>query len=386
VKFLHTADWHVGRAMRGRSRADEHVAVLGELAAIAEAHEVDAVLVCGDLFDTAAPTPEAEQIVYRGLLGLAATGATVVVLAGNHDNDRRLQAVQPLLALGRVIVRPTFAGPDEAVVELPSRDGRETMLVAALPFLSQRYVVDADHLMRGEAASAAQTYEARYRQLLDWLTGAFRADTVNVVAAHAFVKGSDAAGSERAAHLVEAYGVTATAFPASCHYVALGHLHRPQAVPGPCPIRYPGSPLQLDFGEAGEAKSAVVVDASPGRPATTTIVPLTSGRQLVELAGTLAELGSLASGRPSDDDAFLKVRVREKHRVGLADEVRSLFRGAVDVVVEAPGGSAPGVVGERRLDGRSPSELFGAYLADQGVEDGRLTALFDEVLEEVAAS
>ena len=385
MRFLHTADWHVGRAMRGRSRAEEHVAVLDELAAIAAEHEVDAVLVCGDVFDTAAPTPEAEQIVYRGLLALAGTGATVVVLAGNHDNDRRLQAVQPLLALGRVVVRPTFAGPDEAVVQVPSRDGRETMLVAALPFLSQRYVVTADHLMRGEAATAAQTYEARYRQLLEWLTAEFRADTVNVVAAHAFVKGSDAAGSERAAHLVEAYGVSATAFPASCHYVALGHLHRPQAVAGPCPIRYPGSPLQLDFGEAGEAKSVVVVDAAAGRPATTTLVPLTSGRQLVEVAGTLPELAALADGLGSTDDAFLKVRVREAHRTGLADEVRSLFPGAVDVVVESPGAAAAGATGAGapRLDGRSPSALFAAYLADQGVDDARLSALFEELLDEV---
>ena len=384
MRFLHTADWHVGRAMRGRSRAEEHEAVLAELAAIAAAHEVDAVLVCGDLFDTSAPSPESERIVYRGLLGLAATGATVVVLAGNHDSDRRLQAVQPLLELGHVVVRPTVAGPEEAIVEVASRDGSETMLVAALPFLSQRFVVKADHLMRGEAADAAATYEARYRQLVDWLTGAFRADTVNVVAAHTFVKGAGAAGSERAAHLVEAYGVSATAFPASCHYVALGHLHRPQAVPGPCPIRYPGSPLQLDFGEAGEAKSAVVVDAGVGRPARITEVPLTSGRQLVEVAGTLAELAGIAAGRP-DDDAFLKVRVRERHRVGLADEVRALFPGAVDVVIEVPGAD------DRRRErgaataGQSPSELFAAYLGDQGVDDPRLLVLFDDLLEEIGA-
>jgi exonuclease SbcD len=370
--------------MRGRSRVDEHVAVLAELAAAAAAHEVDAVLVCGDLFDTAAPTPEAEHVVYQGLLGLAATGATVVVIAGNHDNDRRLRAVQPLLALGRVVVRPTFAGPDEAVVSVPSRDGTEAMLVAALPFLSQRYVVKADQLMRGEAADAAATYEARYRQLLEWLAGAFRDDTVNVVAAHAFVRGAGVAGSERAAHLVEAYGVSASAFPASCHYVALGHLHRPQAVPGPCPIRYAGSPIQLDFGEAGEAKSAVLVEAAPGRPATTTLVPLTGGRSLREVAGTVAELEGVAASAPPGDDAYLKVRVRARHRVGLAEEVRALFPGAVDVVVEPPGGvDASPAVPARRLDGRSPSELFAAYLDDQDVDDPRLGALFDELLEEL---
>ena len=81
-----------GRLIRGRSRADEHRAVLAEIAAIASAEAVDAVLVVGDLFDTATPSPESEAIVYEALLALAATGAAVVVLAGNHDSDRRLQA------------------------------------------------------------------------------------------------------------------------------------------------------------------------------------------------------------------------------------------------------------------------------------------------------
>jgi exonuclease SbcD len=175
--------------------------------------------------------------------------------------------------------------------------------------------------------------------------------------------------------------VSATAFPASCHYVALGHLHRPQVVPGPCPIRYPGSPLQLDFGEAGEAKSAVVVEAAPGRPATAVEVPLTTGRPLVEVTGTLAELSGLTA---VDAEAFVKVRVREKHRVGLADEVRALFPGAVDVVVEAPGQEGGRPERETRA-GRSPSELFAAYLDDAGVDDARLAALFDELLEEVGA-
>src|SRR5215831_1164843 len=123
MRFLHTADWHVGRQIRGRSRADEHVAVLAEIASIAADNEVDAVLVPGDLFDSAAPPPEAEQIVYRALLDLAASGATVVVLAGNHDSDRRLQAVEPLLELGRIVTRPVFARPDGGgVVSVVSRD------------------------------------------------------------------------------------------------------------------------------------------------------------------------------------------------------------------------------------------------------------------------
>jgi exonuclease SbcD len=380
MKFLHTADWHVGRTIRGQSRADEHEAVLAEIASIAREHEVDAVLVCGDVFDTAAPTPESERIAYRALLDLASQGTRVVVIAGNHDSDRRWQAVQPLLELGAVITRPVFADPDTSVVEVPSRDGRELMLVAALPFLSQRWVVKAAQLMGGEAAESAQLYEERYRKLTDWLCARFRTDTVNVVAAHAFVHGSDPSGSERAAHLSSAYGVPATVFPSSAHYVALGHLHRPQEIPGPCPIRYCGSPLQLDFGEAGQQKVALVVEASPGVPARVTEVPLTAGRPLTIVEGTLDELRD----RAVEPDAYVRVHVKEKVRVGLADEVRELFPNAVDVVLDSLSGGRTSSEIETRA-GRSPRELFGAYLESVGVEDDALTALFDEVYEEVSA-
>ena len=102
MKLLHTSDWHVGKAIRGASRADEHRDVLAEIAAVAEAESVDLVVVAGDLFDTSTPSPESEEIVYRALLALSRTGTTVAVIAGNHDNARRLRAVAPLLRLGDV--------------------------------------------------------------------------------------------------------------------------------------------------------------------------------------------------------------------------------------------------------------------------------------------
>jgi exonuclease SbcD len=385
MKFLHTGDWHVGRTIRGQSRADEHRAVLAELASVAREHEVDAVLVCGDVFDTAAPAPESEQIVYRALLDIASTGARVIVIAGNHDSDRRLQAVQPLLELGAVITRPVFAAPETAVVEVPSRDGREVMLVAPLPFLSQRWIVKASELMGGDAATAVQLYEERYRQLCKWMCEPFRADAVNVIAAHAFVHGADASGSERAAHLSAAYGVPSTVFPSNAHYVALGHLHRPQEIPGPCPIRYCGSPMALDFGEAGQQKVALVVEASAGTPARVTAVPLTSGRSLRIVKGTLAELESVARDGGVLDDAYVRVHVREKLRLGLADEVRELFPNVVDVVLEAPAGRGQGELPPDSRFERSAHDLFTAYLRDADIEDPTLVALFDTLYEEATA-
>ena len=151
VTLLHTSDWHVGKAIRGASRADEHRAVLAEIADLAASNEVDVVLVAGDLFDSATPSPESEQIVYEALLALARTGATVAVIAGNHDNARGLRAVAPLLALGNVHLVAEPQRPDDGGVwSITTRDGTPVR-IAMLPFVSKRGIVRAgrSHGRRG---------------------------------------------------------------------------------------------------------------------------------------------------------------------------------------------------------------------------------------------
>jgi DNA repair protein SbcD/Mre11 len=380
VKILHTADWHVGRLLRGRSRADEHEAALASIVETTKRERVDLVIVAGDVFDTAAPSPDAERIVYRALLDLSATGATVLIVAGNHDSERRLQAVAPLLELGRVITRASFArAEDGGVVELRSIDGRETALVATLPFLSQRHVVRATDLMERDASDHGVAYADRVGRLVAALTKPFRSDTVNLVAAHCMVAGGTLGGGERSAHTIFEYSVPATVFPGTAHYVALGHLHRRQSLPGACPVHYSGSPLQLDFGEGENQPTVLVVDAVAGRPATVTEVPVTGGRRLRTVRGTLTDLRGLLGSTVGDDD-HLRVIVREPFRVGLADDVRELFANCVDVIVERPESGSDDRPRPDRA-GHTPHELFGQYLDEQGVEDPRLVVLFDELLE-----
>ncbi len=380
MKILHTSDWHVGRAMRGRSRAEEHIAVLAEIAAIATAEAVDVVLVVGDLFDTASPTPESERIVFRSLLDLVATGATVIVLAGNHDNHRRLQALQPLLELGGVITRAMFARPDAGgVIEVVSRDGVERAKVAVLPFLSQRFVVKASELMEMDAQDHGQMYDTRVRSLLEALCEGFGPDTVNIVAAHLTVGGGRLGGGERAAHTVFEYEVGATGFPSTAQYVALGHLHRRQRMPGAGQLHYCGSPLQLDFGETADVKAVLVVDVHPGLPARVRDIELTAGRRLRALTGSLDSLRQ-AAGTTADD--WLKVVVQESPRIGLADEVRDLFPHCVDVSVERPEESASNTLHRRSRTDQTPTELFRAFLAERGDVEAPLVDLFAELLDE----
>ncbi len=386
MKLLHTSDWHVGKAIRGVSRADEHRAVLREIAGIAEREEVDLIVVAGDLFDTSAPAPESEQIVYEALLQMARTGAEVAVIAGNHDHAGRLKAVAPLFALGRVHVVAEPTRPDQGGVLHLTTNAKADVRLAMLPFVSKRGIVRSADLLQGEAFEHAQAYSERLRLLIEALTGSFEAETVNILTAHSFVLGAQTGGGERAAHLVEEYAVTAQAFPPTIGYGALGHIHRPQRIPAGPALHYCGSPLQLDFGEGEQIKQVNVVTLEPGVPAEVVAVQLTSGRPLRTLRGTIDELAANAgkAQAPSldvlGDEPWLRVIVEGPTRAGLAERVRELFgERVVEVRVERAGATTVAHAVDHR--NRSPQELFDEYLAAEGVADERVRALFGELLD-----
>jgi DNA repair protein SbcD/Mre11 len=376
VKALHTSDWHVGRAIRGRSRADEHRDVLAEVVAQASEHSVDLVLVAGDLFDVAAPTAESERIVFRALLDLAEV-APVVIVSGNHDNPRRFEALQPLLELGRVTAISTLRPPDDGgVLDFASIGTR----VVPIPWTSQRAIVSADDLITKDRDDNVVAYIDRMRRVIGSLTAGLTTDTVNLVVAHLMmhVEPKMTAGSERVAHTVFEYSLPAQVFPGSLSYVALGHLHRPQRVPTAAPVRYSGSPLQLDFGEAGEQKSTVLVEAEPGRPAKVTELPLSGGIRLAVLRGSLSQVFEQAEAL---GEAHVRVVLEEAPRVGLAEEVRQRIPGVVDVVLERTHDAVSPP--ERARLGRPPRELFVEYLQQQHA-DVSLVTVFDELFDEVS--
>ena len=374
MRILHTADWHVGKTLGGRSRAEEHEAVLDEITLIAREHEVDLIVVAGDLFDTAAPSPDAERIVFQALLGLSGVAHTIVV-PGNHDNERRLSAVAPLLAHSNVTARAYL---ESECLQHTAADGTPVR-IALLPWLSQRYVVKAAQLMAKDADEHSGTYAERMRRIIRSLTAGFRDDAVNLVVGHVTVAGAALGGGERTAQTIFDYWVDPTVFPAEAHAVLLGHIHKAQKMSGPCPIHYCGSPLQLDFGDVQDTKQVLIVEATPGTPAAIEAVELSSGRKLKTIEGTLEQLRGLDVG-----DAYLRVKLRESSRIGLGDEVRELFPNTVKVVI-GPGDENPESAPERNF-AASPHDLFMAYLTERDIIDPPLVALFDELYEEADAS
>jgi exonuclease SbcD len=367
MKLLHTADWHVGKTIKGQSRLAEHRAVLADIVRIADDETVDVVLIAGDLYETASPSPDAEALVLKTLLDLRDTGAHVVVISGNHDNAARFEAVRPLFAaLGVVVMGAPRRPADGGVIELVGRDG-ESVRVALVPFLSQRGIIRTEQLMGQDAGSNVATYDERMRQMVSALCTAFADDAVNIVASHCMVTGASLGGGERSAQTY-------------MDYVALGHLHRTQQIAGAAPIWYSGSPLQVDFGELEGPSSVLLVSADRKSPAVVRPVAVSGGRRLRTLRGTVDQLRALAADA---GDGFLRVYVEGPVKAGLAQDVRELLGDSVvEVRLAAPADMAGGAT-RARITGQTPHELFAAYLENVNVDDPRLTSLFAELLDEV---
>jgi exonuclease SbcD len=385
VRFLHTADWHVGKPLRGRSRLDEYAKALEQVAGIAVEGKVDVVLVAGDVFDSPAPPPEAEKIVYDFLSRLLPHRIACVVIAGNHDHPKRLGALASLLEGLRIYVRPEVRPPREGgVVRVPSRDGTEEAAIAVLPFVPERRVVDACAVMDAEH-KWFETYKQRIEEILAALARDLPAGSVKIALAHLLVEGARVGTGERELHLGQIYGVDPQQLPSNVQYIALGHLHRPQEILAPAKTRYPGSLIELDFGEEDQEKSVVVLDARPRRPPGIELVGVTAGRRLRTVEGTLGDLQRLAGEKSGD---YLRVKVKaEAPTPGLAERVKELLPNALDVTVDHPrnGNEPQGERGTERVR-LAPGELFAAYYAyrHQSPPPPELRQLFDQIHEEAA--
>jgi exonuclease SbcD len=357
VKIVHTSDWHVGRRWKGIQRLDEMEAVLEHLADFIEKESVDLVLHTGDIFDSRNPPGEAERLVNRFFVRVGRAGAHMVVIAGNHDDPQRLDARSLLAEYANVQIlgRPRAAqqGGSRAV---KVRCG-EKAVVAALPFASAGAWVSALDLA-GEEASARSKYARMFQRAVQNLSQSFQQDAVNLLMAHAHLEGAVFGESERRVHIGEDWAATPQSLPTTASYIALGHIHKPQKVAGTLPAYYAGSPLQMDFGEAGQEKTFVVITASPGKPARVGHIPYQGGLPLVDLRATLEELE--VDAEKHRDGCWLRVTVPiVKKDPDINRKVRDLLPNALVVRTALPEAEQQQTI---RLDERaSPVEHYAAY-------------------------
>jgi exonuclease SbcD len=367
-------------------RTPEVREALSEIAGIAEEREVDLILVAGDLFDSRNPSADAIAAVYEFFVRTGRSGIPSVVIAGNHDAPARLDAVRGVLGLaGAHVVGSPRVARDGGSFEL--RVGDELARIAALPFVSERRLVRLRELVEGDAGQQRESYQASMRKLILNLTGAFDADAVNLLLLHTTMEGAVLANSEYVFHSTETYTLGPDLIPESASYTALGHIHKPQEIPGISGhrARYAGSILQLDFGEQGDRKGVVLVEASAGRPSEVLeTVHLEAGRRLRRVRLDERELDR-RTPELADFDGWLKLAVElEAPRPGLKDRIRGALPNvlAVEQIL-------PELDDETEADvdpkGVSLIEAFSRYYRqEKGLEiDRALEAAFADLHETV---
>jgi exonuclease SbcD len=278
-------------------RLDEAEAALAEVAEIAECERVDAVIVAGDLLDRRVVDPAAFGACLRAMERLAQT-APVLAVAGNHDDPDLWIHLAPHLAGSGIHVAGRVRPADEAVVTIATAAG--PLHAALLPWPEPgRMALDAGVSVEGARARYADRVASMIHGYAQEAVARRRRDGgTAILVGHLMVDRARAGGGERELTMGITYAVSSAALPADLDYIALGHVHRPQSIPGlAAPGRYAGSPMALDFSDEGLTPSACVIEIVGDRT-THRLEPLTAGRPLVRVRGPIERLAELAAAHP----------------------------------------------------------------------------------------
>lgn len=294
MRIIHTADWHLGQFFYSKSRAAEHQAFLDWLRQQIEQHQVDALIIAGDLFDTGSPPSYAREMFNRFVVALQASQCQLIVLAGNHDSVATLNESRELLAcLNTQVITSATPQGEQQVLTLKQRDGTPGALLCAIPYLRPRDILrsQAGQSGREKQQSLLEAIEQHYQHCFaaaEAQRAALGGQLPIIATGHLTTVGVTKSDSVRDIYIGTLDAFPAQAFPAA-DYIALGHIHRAQRIADSDHIRYSGSPIPLSFDELGRDKSVFLLDFSTGLDAVTPLtIPLFQPMQM--LKGSLAAI------------------------------------------------------------------------------------------------
>ena len=370
MKFIHTADLHIGKSVCEHSMLDEQRFILASILDVVKREKPDAFLVAGDVYDKSVPSAEAVAVLDDFLVRLSETGTKVFVLSGNHDSAERIAFGGRLMADRGVYMSPVYSG---AFTPVTLKDESGEVDVWMLPFVRPATVracleSDEDRAQVTDYTSAMRMAIAQMK-----LTAGRR----NVLLAHQFVTGAERSDSEENVGGLD--NVDASVFE-GFDYVALGHIHKPQNVAkdeaGMARVRYSGTPLKYSLSEASHKKSLTVIEL--GVKAEIGLanidvreIPLTPEHDVREIRGTFAELVSpefqrkqLADGFKLDDYVYVKL-TDENDVPDAALKLRGIYPNLMmlDYDNERTRNQKI-VVGEGKAEQKTPMELFGEFFSD----------------------
>ena len=278
LTLLHTSDWHLGRRLYGKPRYDEFKQFLDWQLQTLREQKVDVLLIAGDIFDTTAPSNQAQNLYYDFLSQVCHTDCRhVIIVAGNHDSASFLEAPKQLLKAFNIhIIGSMTDTPTDEVITLSDKSEQPELIVMAVPYLRDRDVRTVGHGERldDKERKLTQGIKAHYAQIADiaiaqqaQLHAKYKRSIPIVATGHLFTVGGQTMEGDgvRDLYVGSLGSIGAEIFHPQIDYVALGHLHIPQAVGGQPHIRYAGSPIAMGFGESRQQKQVHLLrfDADP---------------------------------------------------------------------------------------------------------------------------
>jgi len=270
MRIIHTSDWHLGQYFYGKSRASEHQHFLTWLLAQVKVNSIDAIIVAGDIFDTATPPSYARQMYFNFISEIQSLDCQLVILAGNHDSVSMLAESKELLSAlsTRVIASVSDLEQKDNLAEqvfvLKNSHQEPKAVICAVPFIRPRDVVKSQ---QGQSASdksksLQQAIVDHYQALFEHaqqLVKESKFELPIIATGHLTALGVTTSDSVRDIYIGTLEALPSNSFP-QADYIALGHIHRSQKVGKTEHIRYCGSPIALSFDEAKQEKRVLLVE------------------------------------------------------------------------------------------------------------------------------
>ena len=330
MRFLHTADWHLGRIFYGQYLTDDQAHVLEhQFFTILKEEKIDGILLAGDVFDRAVPPIEAIELWDSIITRLAMDyKVPLFVVSGNHDGAERLEVGRSMLSRSGIHI---WGSPHHALqpFEFESSDGK--VAICPMPFSEPRRIGDAlglsaseskpvdseaeDSLFsyvesdeqESESTCNLHNYDQMYQAWSDCLYQQVPKGMPSLAISHAFVMGGEVGGSERTLSVGGSEQVSPHVFK-NFHYTALGHLHGPQRM-GADHIRYSGSPLKYSFDEQGQKKSFTIIDMDTKGKVDISTIPVAAKRDVVILEGYFEDLLNNKELQIKHKDDYVQARL-----------------------------------------------------------------------------
>lgn len=292
MKILHTSDWHLGQKLLYNDREAEHRLALNWLLETIQQQEVSGLLVAGDIFDIANPPNYARRLYYNFLTKLLKTHCKhIVITGGNHDSPSMLDAPKELLAALNVqVIGAATAEIGDELIEWRDEAGELQAVIAAVPFLRDS---DLRYSIAGESGyDRVERVRAGILQHYQKLGEAVEkyTEVPKIATGHLYVKNAYASDKQDNIYIGDKENIEADQFPTVFDYVALGHIHRAQAVGTRDRIRYSGSLIPLSFSETKDDKSVYILDFQGNKLANIETIAVPTFRRLKTIEGTLREV------------------------------------------------------------------------------------------------